>query len=318
LFYCCGSLSDASLCRTRPYIGNTYQRQFDDDRPGGSGAHRLSIRPRHLLAATASAILTINAVVAAEFERIEIAAPVAAKGPFTAYLLRPAGSGPFPAIVALHGCGGLFTRKGEMQSREQDWARRLNAAGYAVLFPDSFTARGMSEICTVKDRTIHPKDRAGDAAAAAQWLAAQPFIDRSRMALLGWSNGGSTVLWAMRQGFMSGDADFKVAIAFYPGCRIFAQRSEWRPRAPLSLLIGAADDWTEPGPCRELARREGVSVIEYAGAYHGFDAPNSKVRVRTHLALAKNGTAHVGTHPEARAAAIEVVMGIFQKALTSP
>jgi dienelactone hydrolase len=252
-------LSDASLCRTRPYVGNTYQRQFDVGWPGGSGAHRLSIR--HLLAATLTAFLTMNAAVAAEFERVEIAAPVSSKGPFTAYLRRPAGNGPFPAIVALHGCGGLFTRKGEIQSREQDWAQRLNAAGYAVLLVDSFTARGMSEICTVKERAIHPRDRAGDAAAAAQWLAAQPFIDRLRMALLGWSNGGSTVLWAMREGFMSGDADFKVAIAFYPGCRVFAQRSEWRPRSPLSILIGGADDWTEPGPCRELATREGVSVV---------------------------------------------------------
>jgi len=255
---------------------------------------------------------------AARFEHVEIVSPLARKGPFTARMLRPAGNGPFAAVVALHGCGGLFTRKGEMQSREVDWAERLVAAGYVVLLPDSFTARGISEICTVKERSIHPQDRAGDAAAAARWLADQPFVDASRLALVGWSNGGSTVLWTVREGFMGQGADFRAAIAFYPGCRVMAARPQWRPRLPLTILIGGADDWTPPGPCRELGLRAGVTVIEYPGAYHGFDAPNSQIRVRSNLALAKNGTAHVGTHPAARAAAIEAVMGLLRSALERP
>jgi dienelactone hydrolase len=283
---------------------------------GRSGAHK---RHRLLLATLLFAFIAAsNGSAATETERIEIASPLARKGPFSAHLFRPQGNGPFPAIVALHGCGGLFTREGEMQSRELDWAKRLSAAGYAVLFPDSFTTRGLSEICTVRARTIHPQDRAGDAAAAVEWLAGQMFVDRSRLGLLGWSNGGSTVLWTMRHGFMTAAADFKVAIAFYPGCRVQAKQAAWRPRAPLTILIGADDDWTPPGPCRELATRERVKLIEYPGAYHGFDAPDSKVRLRTNLALAAGSVAHVGTNPAARAAAIEEVMTAFRTALQRP
>jgi dienelactone hydrolase len=253
-----------------------------------------------------------------EFTRVDITSPLAGKGPFTAQLLLPDGAGPFPAIVALHGCGGLFAPSGKMQSRETDWARRLVAAGYVVLLPDSFAARGLREICTVKARTIHPRDRADDAAAAAQWLAAQPFVDQSRLALIGWSNGGSTVLWTMRPNFLAEAADFKVAIAFYPGCRVTAKQAAWRPRAPLTILIGSADDWTPAAPCRDLAKRDRVRLIEYPGAYHDFDAPNSKVRVRRNVALTRSGTAHVGTNPAARAAAIEEVMATLENALRQP
>ena len=104
-----------------------------------------------------------------EAEEVTITSALASKGPFTAQLLRPQGSGPFPTVVALHGCGGLFNKEDDLAKRETDWADRLVGAGYAVLFPDSFTARGLRQICTVHDRTIFPKDRADDVAAAAEW-----------------------------------------------------------------------------------------------------------------------------------------------------
>src|SRR4051812_35788378 len=62
-------------------------------------------------------------------------------------LVRPAGPGPFPAIVALHGCSGLYGRAGELSARHEDWARRLTAEGYVVLFPDSFGSRGAGPQC---------------------------------------------------------------------------------------------------------------------------------------------------------------------------
>ena len=85
------------------------------------------------------------------------------------------------------------------------------------------------------------------------------------------------------------------------------------PSIPLTLLIGGADDWTRPGPCRELARRTGFRFVEYVGAYHGFDAPESRVRVRRGLGAVKGGQAHVGTDAAARAAAIKEVMDTFAR-----
>jgi dienelactone hydrolase len=254
---------------------------------------------------------------ATEAEEVRIASPLATKGPFTARLLRPPGPGPFPAVVALHGCGGLLDARGKVRKRDADWADRLVGAGHAVLLPDSFTARGYREICTVRERGIRPRDRAGDVAAAVAWLAGKPFVDAARIALVGWSNGGSTVLWAVRAGFMADGPQPRIAIAFYPGCRGLTRRADWQPRLPLTVLIGSADDWTPPEPCRQLAQRTGFRLVEYPGAYHGFDAPGSRVRVRKGLATAKGGEAHVGTDPAARAAAIEEVMGLLARALAA-
>ena len=275
--------------------------------------------PRLLAALTLTAIaMSASPAPAWEPEEVTITSALASKGPFTAQLLRPQGRGPFPTVIALHGCGGLFNKEDDLAKRETDWADRLVGAGYAVLLPDSFTARGLRQICTVHDRNIFPKDRADDVAAAVEWLAKKPYVASTRLALMGWSHGAMTALWAVRSGFMTDGPQFKAAIAFYPGCREIAKLDDWRPRVPLKILIGAADDWTQPGPCRELAQRAGFTFIEYPGAYHGFDAPNSKVRVRKGLGAVKGGEVHVGTDPAARAAAIKEVMGTLAATLGGP
>ena len=225
---------------------------------------------------------------------------------------RPAGPGPFPAVVALHGCSGLYGRdNASLSARHEDWAQRLVSSGFVVLFPDSFNPRGYREICTVKDRPIVPRDRADDAVAAARWLAAQPFIDANQINLLGWSHGAMTVLQTIRPRFLPAAPRFRAAIAFYPGCREIAKVAGWRPQVSLTMLTGGADDWTQPGPCRELAAATGFRYIEYPGAYHDFDAPNTPVRIRTGISSVKSGQVHIGTDLAARNAAIIEVMRIL-------
>jgi dienelactone hydrolase len=58
----------------------------------------------------------------------------------TAYMARPPGTGPFPAVVLLHGCGGFH-------SSMITWADRLAFFGYAALSVDSFSARGIDVNC---------------------------------------------------------------------------------------------------------------------------------------------------------------------------
>lgn len=277
---------------------------------------------RTLLAASLALILTVSAAVAAD--PVKVAIPTGDPAlTLNGYMLRPEGNGPFPAVVALHGCGGLFRSEaqgGRFSSRHADWADRLLAAGYVVLFPDSFGSRNAPGQCSVADRVASPRTRAGDAAAAARWLAGQSFVDPARLGLMGWSNGGSTVLWAVTRKLAASEADFKVAIAFYPGCRTPLEKTTDKPRMPLTILIGAADDWTPPEPCEAFAKERGARIVLYPDAYHGFDSPNSKVRQRQNLAFTKNkdGKAHVGTNPEAREKAIVEVMAIFDKALKQP
>ena len=253
---------------------------------------------------------------ALDVTKVEFAGETDAAPKLTGYLMRPPTGGRVPLVVALHGCSGLFTRRGELDARSRDWAERWNAAGYAVLFPDSFGSRGLGSQCRVAARSIRPADRARDARAAAAWGRAQGFVDPAQIALVGWSNGGSTVLWTVRGDFKPPAAEFATAIAFYPGCRPLAERANWRSRLPLTILIGAADDWTPAEPCRTLADGRTTRLVTYPGAYHDFDAPDRPVRELDGLAFTANktGRAHAGTDPAARALAIDAVTRLLADA----
>lgn len=249
-----------------------------------------------------------------------------------AWLYRPQGNGPFPAVVGMHGCGGLVShsrglRAPVLEATFDDWAQRLQAAGYVVLLPDSYGPRGIREICSIKDREAVSRARPRDAYGALAWLQAQPYVAPKRIALLGWSHGGGTV---MRSVEASSDArpavlprgDFRAAVAFYPGCPNVRSRKgrAWRAALPLLVLIGAADDWTSPAACPRFAeaaakRGEDVTLHMYPGAYHAFDSPKPGVRLHTGLATAPGGTAHVGQNPEARADAIVRVPAFLRQHL---
>jgi dipeptidyl aminopeptidase/acylaminoacyl peptidase len=59
----------------------------------------------------------------------------------TGQLYQPAGEGPFPAVVFLHGCAGI-------DPVQHHWAHRLQQWGYVVLLVDSFGPRGVTNVCT--------------------------------------------------------------------------------------------------------------------------------------------------------------------------
>ena len=244
------------------------------------------------------------------------------------YLFKPVGQGPFPALVALHGCSGLFTKSGRFQRRDLDWARRLQSLGYVVLFPDSLTPRGIKEVCTRGDigGTMPFRERPPDAYGALTWLQSQPFVRRDRVGILGWSNGGSTVLSTIDASSQARPAgltdDFRVAIAFYPGCRTIGKKVGWTTHIPLTILIGEADDWTSASPCASLANRSHeagapVEIVTYPEAYHDFDAPDQPLTVRSGLAYTarQDGKATIGTNATARANAIERVRALLARHL---
>src|ERR1700730_10692157 len=73
---------------------------------------------------------------------------------FRGILFRPEGAGPFPGVVALHGCESLINRSGQLAPHFADWGERLMAAGLAVIFPDSFGSRGLRTQCRVSERKV--------------------------------------------------------------------------------------------------------------------------------------------------------------------
>ena len=233
------------------------------------------------------------------------------------YLYRPAGDGPFRAVVALHGCGGLAGRSGPIAGRYRDWGERLAAAGFVVLFPDSFGSRGLSSLCSVRERSVRTaRERVADAIAARRWLQNQGWVVANHVSLLGWQNGGGAALWTVRRHARAGgDAgpDFRSAVALYPGCRTLRQ-SEWSARVPTLVLVGAADDWAPASACQQMVasargRSAQAQIVVYPGAYSEFDHPNKPVGQLTGLAFSADGSgrAHSGTNPAARADAIKRV-----------
>ena len=232
-------------------------------------------------------------------------------GTLHAQLYRPDGDGPFPVVIALHGCGGLAGHAEPIQQRYRDWAEQLLKGGNAVLLPDSYGSRDLGPQCRVnvrERRVLARRERVADIMAAREWLGQQPWADQNRISLLGWANGASALLWAVRPQLSARNVepDFRSAVAFYPDCRISSGLG-WSARVPTLLLIGANDDVSSPPACRQMVdgargRSALARIVVYPGAYHEFDRANfppHAITGNSDATVPEHG--HLGTDPEARA-----------------
>ena len=190
-----------------------------------------------------------------------------------AVLFRPDGAGPFPAVIGLHGCEGLLEKDGTLATRYRDWAQHLTAAGFVVVYPDSYGSRGLGSQCAIRRRAIRTDhERVADANAARRWLQAQGFVKPDHVTLIGWATGGISALWTVRRKAVlpkDDKTDFRSAVAFYPGCRRL-DNAAWSARVPTLILIGAADDQTSAQVCQRMVagargRSAGASIIVYPG-----------------------------------------------------
>lgn len=232
-----------------------------------------------------------------------------ASGILHAQLYKPEGAGPFPTVIALHGCGGLGGHTDPVQPHYRDWAERLLRAGNAVLLPDSYGSRDLGPQCRVREMHVKARrERVADIAASRAWLMKQAWVAHDRVSLIGWSNGASALLWAVRPQSAARDLgpDFRAAIAFYPDCRISAGLG-WSTRVPTLVLIGADDDVSSPPACRQMVdgargRSALARIVVYPGADHDFDRANMPL----HAAVGSSAAAapehgHLGTDAVARA-----------------
>jgi dienelactone hydrolase len=210
----------------------------------------------------------------------------------TGKLYQPTGTGPFPAVILMHGCSGMYSysdpAKG-VASLYTEWAARLNGAGYAALVVDSFTPRGaaQNQCGNGSAGTSEVNDRPYDAAAAAQFLSVQPKINPAGIGALGWSHGGGSVLATMDRLDIPGNELIRAAVSFYPGCGLYnafggISTSTWMPHAPLLIQAGGADPLYTGGYCDSrvnnaralgagVANGNPVDMTAYYGAQHSFD-----------------------------------------------
>jgi dienelactone hydrolase len=236
-----------------------------------------------------------------------------------------------PLVIAAHGCGGIYSAAAGKQDRLSErsiaWTEQWLQDGYAVLWPDSFNPRGRRSVCLVKrgEPTITPITRRLDMLGALAYAPQLPGVDAARIALVGWSHGGSTTLATVNGKVAPGPPPaLRAAVAFYPGCVVSLRAGEkWLPSPALRVHIGALDDWSRPDACEQLgvsarARGADMTVTVYPGAYHEFDAPRGKVRVWKEVTTGVNpgNGVTVGPDPAARAAAQDAVRTFLRSKLS--
>jgi len=223
------------------------------------------------------------------------------KTTLVAYQYAPDTPGPHPAVVMLHGRGGLYSTlkrtfdADSLSSRHAMWVKFWVERGYVALLVDSFGPRGYargfeagtndgSRPASVNEITVRPLD----AYAALGFLRTQPGVIKDKVFLQGWSNGGSTTLSAASTTAPGITAPtettgFRAFLSMYPACgqvmRKFA--GSYRSYAPMLLLIGTDDEEVNPERCErlsELAVRNGSDwqFVLYPGVEHSYDTPTRK------------------------------------------
>ena len=189
----------------------------------------------------------------------------------------------YPAVVVLHGCGGI-------SSHSIDITDQLGAWGYVALAVDSLGPRGIANACSGFGLR-----QAFDAYAALRYLARQEFVDPTRIAVLGQSMGGYSTLYAVDRDLVAQyfAERFRAAVAYFPACGVVPPPTF---TAPVLILIGEADDWTPVSHCRDMVRHARpdsapIAMTVYPGAHHAFDVVQlqpgrQRTFLGTHLATA--------------------------------
>lgn len=217
------------------------------------------------------------------------------------YLFHPEeSSGRCPAMVLLHGRGGPYSILAHgvydattLTQRHQKWARFWASQGYRALIVDSFGPRGYpagfaahtydQRPPEINEVTIRPLDAYGGLA----YLQSRDDVMGDKVALHGWSNGGSTVLSAMADTTLASagltpEHAFRAGLAFYPGCGLqdrFA--GGYHPYGPVRILIGTNDDEVSLSKCQAFVAKSradagSIEMTVYPDATHDFDDPGTK------------------------------------------
>ncbi len=222
------------------------------------------------------------------------------------YLFTPAGPGPHPAVVMLHGRAGPYSSNVNtactlvapdhespcnattLSKRHEMWGEYWASHGYLAVLVDSFGPRGRAhgygrnthddpDRDAVNERTVRPLDAEG----ALAWLRTRTDVTPARVMLQGWSNGGSTVLNTMQRqaDAAPGGPRFRAALAFYPGCGPKATlAARFKADAPVWAFLGSDDEEVSPTVCDRFLRAGTggpIAVTTYPGATHDFDDPGA-------------------------------------------
>lgn len=196
---------------------------------------------------------------------------------------KPSGSGPFPALLIVHSCGGIRAEIFEA-------AKEALTRGYVAFVLDAFGPRGIQGVCipSPANAAVNFVRGTKDALQAIAHLARLPFVDPQRVGLLGFSWGGTVGLLSSSKSYvqaLSAAPGPAAMVAFYPLCFLPAKvtasrrdvefvRPDHQTRA--LVLLAGRDNEAPPSECvprLQALKDRGVAVDwqVYPDATHCWD-----------------------------------------------
>jgi dienelactone hydrolase len=186
----------------------------------------------------------------------------------------------FPAVVVVHSVAGYF------DANEGRYAAELRKAGFATLTYDSFAARGTTGVALARAGAGLWPTGVADAYAALRLLAADPRIDASRIAIVGFSYGGEvahlSAFAVLRAALDPGPLRFAAHVGYYPAGVFGAVAGPGAyTGSPILMLLGDRDDnlpVAKVAGYLSYANAGGspapIEAVTYPGAYHAWTVPN--------------------------------------------
>jgi carboxymethylenebutenolidase len=254
-----------------------------------------------IAAISAFVILTGHAAAASLPERVTFAS-ADGRTTLVGYVFLPEVPHPArtPAVVMMHGRAGAYSSaaKGRydastLSKRHQQWGHIWAQQGYLAIMVDGFGPRGYpngfprfsydSRPDELNEVTVRPLDAYG----ALAYLRTRSDVTADRIALQGWSNGGSATLATMSvtaPGITTPtpSTGFRAGLAFYPACGLKEQFPDGiKPYAPVRVFHGSGDEEVSPRHCAQFVAKSqaiggDIEFELYPDATHGFDDPNPK------------------------------------------
>lgn len=220
--------------------------------------------------------------------------------PLPAYVVRPGGPGPHPAIIVVNEIFGIH-------AYIKDICARLARLGYVAIAPDFFYRSGanlpaMTSIDAIRPIVMQatPAQVDADVRATTTWLKAQPFANGSKIGITGFCWGGA-VVW--RSAMVN--PDIRAGVAWYGQLKpLIARAGELH--APVLGLYGAHDTGIPQEDVEAMraalvaAGKMDSDIHVYADAGHGFHAD---YRDSYNEADAKDGWSRMLTHFKANGVA---------------
>lgn len=193
----------------------------------------------------------------------------------------PRGSGRMPAVILMHGSGGMGGNIGY-------WKRQLNAMGIATFAIDGMTGRGLVGVGS-NQAVLGRLNFILDIYRSLDILAKHPRVDPERIALMGFSRGGQAALYASLERFHklwnTSGAPLVAYIPFYPDCATTYREDTTVVAKPIRIFHGTPDDYNPVRTCKAYRERlvqakADIEITEYPNAPHGFDNPLGFVPAR--------------------------------------